>query len=124
MAILKNNWLAATGLVVFFVLLALLAPWLAPHDPAAIDLPSRLHPPGAGHWLGTDELGRDILSRIVYGSRISMLVGGSVVAGSLLLGLIFGSIAGYYGGMIDRKDAGKIGCEESACYRSCESRSA
>jgi peptide/nickel transport system permease protein len=104
MAIFRNNWLAATGLflVAFFVLMALLAPWLAPHDPAVIDLPSRLHPPGAGHWMGTDELGRDILSRIIYGSRISMLVGGSVVAGSLLLGLIFGSIAGYYGGMIDR----------------------
>ncbi|HWZ44948.1 MAG TPA: ABC transporter permease [Candidatus Saccharimonadales bacterium] len=104
LAIFKNNWLAAAGLllVACFVLLALLAPWLAPHDPAGIDLPSRLHPPGVGHWLGTDELGRDILSRVIYGARISMLVGGSVVAGSLLLGLIFGSIAGYYGGLIDR----------------------
>lgn len=100
----RRNWLAATGfvLVAFFVLIALLAPWIAPDDPAAIDLPSRLHAPGARHWLGTDELGRDILSRIIYGARISMLVGGSVVTGSLLLGLIFGSIAGYYGGAIDR----------------------
>jgi peptide/nickel transport system permease protein len=104
MAIFRKNWLAATGLllVAFFVLLALFAPWLAPHDPAVIDLPARLQSPDVHHWLGTDELGRDILSRVIYGARISMLVGGSVVAGSLLLGLIFGSIAGYYGGIIDR----------------------
>jgi peptide/nickel transport system permease protein len=58
--------------------------------------------PSASHWFGTDELGRDILSRIIYGARISMLVGGCVVATSLTLGLIFGSIAGYYGGITDR----------------------
>lgn len=100
----RHNWLAAAGLalVVFFVLLAVFAPLLAPSDPAVIDLPSRLHPPGAHHWLGTDELGRDILSRVIYGARISMLVGGSVVAGSLLLGMIVGSLAGYYGGTLDR----------------------
>jgi peptide/nickel transport system permease protein len=100
----RRNRLAATGmvLVVAFVVFALFAPWIAPKDPAAIDLPSRLQQPGAAHWLGTDELGRDILSRVIYGARISMLVGSSVVAGSLLLGLIFGSIAGYYGGYADR----------------------
>jgi peptide/nickel transport system permease protein len=100
----RHNWLAAAGLVlvVFFVLLAVLAPLLAPRDPAVIDLPLRLHPPGAHHWLGTDELGRDILSRVIYGARISMLVGGSVVAGSLFLGMIVGSLAGYYGGTLDR----------------------
>ena len=58
--------------------------------------------PSAAHWFGPDELGRDILSRIVYGARISMLVGGCVVAASLTLGLLFGSIAGYYGGITDR----------------------
>src|SRR5712671_9614 len=101
---IRHNWLAAAGLVlvVFFVLLAVFAPLLAPRDPAVIDLPLRLQPPGAHHWLGTDELGRDILSRVIYGARISMLVGGSVVAGSLLLGLIFGCIAGYYGGWADK----------------------
>jgi len=100
----RHNWLAAAGLVlvIFFVLLAVFAPLIAPGDPAMIDLPSRLHPPGAHHWLGTDELGRDILSRVIYGARISMLVGGSVVAGSLLLGMIVGSLAGYYGGTLDR----------------------
>jgi len=99
-----NNPLAAMGvvLVVIFVILALFGPWLAPYDPAAIHLPARLMPPSHVHWFGTDELGRDILSRIIYGARISMLVGVSVVAVSLGLGLIIGSIAGYYGGRIDR----------------------
>jgi len=99
----RRNVLASSGmvLVVVFVLFALFAPWIAPQNPAAIDLPSRLQPPSAAHWFGTDELGRDIFSRVIYGARISMLVGGSVVAGSLLLGLIFGSIAGYYGGYTD-----------------------
>jgi peptide/nickel transport system permease protein len=100
----RRNRLAACGMVLVsvFVIFALFAPWIAPQDPALIDLPSRLQPPSAAHWFGTDELGRDILSRVIYGSRISMLVGSSVVAGSLLLGLIFGSIAGYYGGYADR----------------------
>lgn len=100
----RKNPLAAVGLtlVVVFVLAALLAPWIAPHDPAQINLPSRLQSASAAHWFGTDELGRDIFSRILFGARISMLVGVCVVAGSLLLGVIFGSIAGYYGGTIDR----------------------
>lgn len=100
----RKNPLAAVGLtlVVVFVLAALLAPWIAPHDPAQINLPSRLQSASAAHWFGTDELGRDIFSRIIFGARISMLVGVCVVAGSLLLGVIFGSIAGYYGGTIDR----------------------
>ena len=91
----RHNALATTGaiLVVIFVIFALFAPWIAPQDPAHIDLPSRLSPPSLSHWCGTDELGRDILSRLIYGSRISMLVGSCVVAGSLGLGLIIGSIA-------------------------------
>jgi peptide/nickel transport system permease protein len=93
---------AGVALVVVFVACAIFAPWIAPYDPAHIDLPTRLMSPSPAHWFGTDELGRDILSRIVYGARISMLVGGCVVAASLTLGLIFGSIAGYYGGVADR----------------------
>jgi peptide/nickel transport system permease protein len=89
-------------MVAIFVVCALFAPWIAPQDPSHIDLPSRLMAPSPAHWFGTDELGRDILSRIIYGARISMLVGGCVVATSLTLGLIFGSIAGYYGGITDR----------------------
>ena len=98
------NPLATVGviLVVIFLIFALFAPWIAPQDPAFIDLPARLSPPSHAHWFGADELGRDILSRIIYGARISMLVGSSVVIGSLLLGLIVGSIAGYYGGRVDR----------------------
>ncbi|HYH00512.1 MAG TPA: ABC transporter permease [Terriglobales bacterium] len=100
----KRNPLAAAGvvLVLVFVSFAVFAPWLAPQDPARIDLASRLSPSSAAHWFGTDELGRDIFSRIIFGARISMLVGASVVAASLLLGLIVGSIAGYYGGKVDR----------------------
>jgi peptide/nickel transport system permease protein len=100
----RKNPLAAAGLtlVAIFVLSAVLAPLIAPHDPAQIDLPSRLQAASGAHWFGTDELGRDIFSRIIFGARISMLVGVSVVAGSLFLGVIFGSIAGYYGGAIDR----------------------
>ena len=98
------NLLATAGvaMVAIFLLCALCAPWIAPHDPAQINLPARLMAPSAAHWFGTDELGRDILSRIIYGARISMLVGSCVVAASLTLGLIFGSIAGYYGGVTDR----------------------
>src|SRR5512146_366053 len=99
-----RNTLAKFGiaLIAIFVLIALLAHSLSPQDPAHIDLPSRLSSPSAHHWFGTDELGRDILSRVIYGARISMGVGVSVVAASLFLGLIIGSIAGYYGGGIDR----------------------
>ena len=102
--IARRNPLAATGmvLVAVFVIFAIFAPWIAPRDPANIDLPNRLQGPSAAHWCGTDELGRDILSRLVFGARISMLVGTCVVVGSLFLGLIIGSIAGYYGGRVDR----------------------
>ena len=100
----RHNPLAATGaiLITIFVIFALLAPRIAPQDPAHIDLPTRLERPSSAHWCGTDELGRDILSRLIYGARISMFVGGSVVVGSLFLGLVVGSIAGYYGGRVDR----------------------
>jgi len=99
-----HNLLATAGaaMIVVFVVLALFAPWIAPQDPAHIDLPARLMGPSSSHWFGTDELGRDILSRVIYGARVSMLVGTCVVATSLTLGLILGSIAGYYGGFLDR----------------------
>ena len=100
----RHNPLAAAGvvLVILFVILAVFAPWIASQDPASIHLPARLDPPSSAHWFGTDELGRDILSRTIYGARISMLVGSCVVLTSLGVGLIIGSIAGYYGGAIDR----------------------
>jgi peptide/nickel transport system permease protein len=100
----RHNPLAAIGIVfvVFFTTCAVFAPWLAPYDPAHIDLATRLSPPSLKQICGSDELGRDILSRLIYGSRISMMVGSCVVAASLGIGLIVGSIAGYYGGRIDR----------------------
>ena len=100
----RHNPLATIGVVfvALFVICAIFAPWIAPQDPAYIDLPARLSPPSWQHWCGMDEVGRDILSRLIYGARISMLVGSCVVGLSLLIGLIIGSIAGYYGGAIDR----------------------
>lgn len=100
----RRNPLATVGLllVAVFVIFALFAPWIAPQDPAYIDLPIRLNGPSSSHWLGADELGRDILSRLIYGARVSMLVGSCVVLTSIALGLLIGSVAGYYGGDIDR----------------------
>ena len=100
---LASQPLAAAGLflLMLFTAMALLAPWLAPANPAAIDLVHRLAPPSATHWFGTDELGRDILSRVIFGARLSLLVSVSVVACSLSVGILLGGIAGYYGGAID-----------------------
>ena len=100
----RRSPLATAGvvLVIVFTLFALFAPIIAPQSPSEIRLETRLSGPSRAHWFGTDELGRDILSRVIYGARISMVVGAGVVSGSLLLGLIVGSIAGYYGGRLDR----------------------
>ncbi len=101
---LRQSGLGRWGLLTAVILLlaALLAPWIAPRDPAAQDLPQRLVTPGVGHWMGTDELGRDIFSRILYGARVSMLVAVCVVLGSGLVGLFLGALAGYFGGWLDR----------------------
>jgi peptide/nickel transport system permease protein len=100
----RHNPLAAIGavFVTFFVVCAIFAPWLAPADPAHINLATRLAPPSWLQICGSDEFGRDILSRLIYGSRISMLVGSCVVGTSLAIGLIIGSVSGYYGGPLDR----------------------
>jgi peptide/nickel transport system permease protein len=102
--LLRQSPLGVAGavLTLLFLLAAIFAPLLAPADPNAISLTDRLAAPSAAHWFGTDELGRDILSRVLFGARVSMTVAVSVVGLSLLLGLIFGSIAGYYGGWTDR----------------------
>lgn len=94
---------AAAGLVVVAALLlfALLAPWLSPSDPNAQDLDSGLSGASASHWLGQDKLGRDLLSRAIHGSRISVLVGLGTVAISLTIGLIAGSASGFFGGRVD-----------------------
>jgi peptide/nickel transport system permease protein len=95
--------LATIGVVLLaaFIFVAVFAPLIAPANPAAIDLYHRLAPPSAAHWLGTDELGRDILSRILYGARLSLIVAVSVVSCSSFLGIVIGGIAGYYGGVLD-----------------------
>jgi peptide/nickel transport system permease protein len=101
---IRRSGLGRWGLVLSLLLLvlALGAAWLAPYNPASQNLSVRLSPPSAGHWMGTDELGRDILSRILYGARVSMLVSVSVVLGAGLLGLAVGALAGYWGGWRDR----------------------
>jgi peptide/nickel transport system permease protein len=86
----------------FLILAALLAPWIAPADPAAQNLPARLEAPSRAHWMGTDELGRDTLSRSLHGARISLLVAVCVVVGCGTTGLIIGMLAGYAGGWLDR----------------------
>ncbi len=100
---LRRQPLAVAGalLLAVFVVGGLGAPWLAPSNPAAIDLTHRLEGPSAAHWAGTDELGRDTLSRLLYGARVSLAVSVSVVAISLALGLAIGGLAGYWGGWID-----------------------
>jgi peptide/nickel transport system permease protein len=100
----KRNKLAVAGGVIvlslFFV--ALFAPLLAPYDPTGIDRKHILEPPGIYHPFGTDDLGRDILSRMIYGARISLAVGFVAVGISSLIGIFFGAIAGYYGGWLER----------------------
>ena len=98
-----HNWLSVLGLVilVLLVLVAAFGPPLAPHDPEGLGIGSRAIAPGAEYWLGTDELGRDVFSRSVSGIRVSLLVGVVAAAGSTLLGIIIGSLAGYFGGLLD-----------------------
>jgi len=92
---------AGGSIVAVVALLALLAPWVAPYDPAAIDVHVILMPPSWQHWCGTDTLGRDVFSRMLYGARVSLAVGFVAVGISLLIGLILGAVAGYSGGRID-----------------------
>ncbi len=99
----RRQPLAAVGLLLLFAfaLAAVFAPALAPYDPAQLDLNLRMAAPAHGHLFGTDELGRDILSRTLFGARISLTVALSVVALSLAVGLVAGSLAGFYGGAAD-----------------------
>jgi peptide/nickel transport system permease protein len=91
----------AIALISVFAISALLAPVIAPYDPLAQDLGSRLEPPSAAHWLGTDQLGRDLLSRILYGSRISLVIGVVVVGLAGIFGTFVGLVAGYASGLVD-----------------------
>ncbi|MCA2015693.1 ABC transporter permease subunit [Vibrio tritonius] len=93
--------LASGGFVLLLVLVALLAPWLAPYDPMISDWMAISSPPSWAHWMGTDDLGRDVMSRIIYGARISMYVGTFSVTLGMVVGIVLGLIAGYYGGKVD-----------------------
>jgi peptide/nickel transport system permease protein len=89
------------GVVVFFVLLALLAPWLSPHDPLATSWSAIRKPPSAAHWFGTDDIGRDVLARVVWGTRASLAAGVVSVSISLAIGVPIGLAAGFIGGFTD-----------------------
>lgn len=93
--------LLGTGIVLFFIILAILAPYIAPQGMNEQNLSARLLPPSSQYWFGTDDFGRDIFSRIVYGARISLVVGFSSVVVSAIVGSILGIIAGFYGKWVD-----------------------
>ncbi|WNC16441.1 nickel transporter permease [Brevibacillus brevis] len=100
---LSKNKLAMVGgfIVLFYIAIALLAPLIAPHDPYAIDLAGKLKPPSSEHWMGTDDKGRDVLSRLLYGTRLSMSVGFVAVFIGAFFGIILGLLSGYYGKWVD-----------------------
>ena len=98
-----RNRLSVIGAVTILLLISIsfFAPYIAPYDPAAIDVRHTLSPPSKTHPLGTDELGRDLLSRIIWGSRTSLKVGFVAVGIAIMTGIMIGSISGFYGGVID-----------------------
>ncbi|MEK4059513.1 MULTISPECIES: ABC transporter permease [Paenibacillus] len=100
LTLLLHNRLAAIGLIFILIwtVIAIIAPWIAPHDPYITDMANKLQAPSGSHWFGTDNFGRDILSRVLYGARISIWTGLIAVAISFLIGVPLGGIAAYYGG--------------------------
>lgn len=101
--IFQTQPLLVTGLLLvgLMALVAIIAPWAAPYDPTTIDLDAILMPPSYSHWLGTDSLGRDLLSRMMCGAQISLLVGFVAVGIAASIGVFLGAVAGYYGGRVD-----------------------
>lgn len=101
---LMGNPLAVIGglIILALILTAIFAPWIAPESPIGQDLANRLLPPSADHWMGTDELGRDIFSRVVYGARVTLMIVALVAIISAPLGLLIGAVSGYFGGWTDR----------------------
>lgn len=87
--------------MIFYIVIALLAPFIAPYDPYEIDLVNKLKPPSAEHWMGTDDKGRDVMSRLLYGTQLSMSVGFVAVFIGAFFGIILGLLSGYYGGWVD-----------------------
>src|SRR5262247_1194033 len=91
----RGIW-AGSGILACVLFVALAAPWLTSYDPMRLDVASRLLPPSSAHLFGTDEFGRDVYSLTLYGSRISLLVGGSVMLLTSLIGIVVGIVAGYF----------------------------
>jgi ABC-type dipeptide/oligopeptide/nickel transport system permease subunit len=89
------------GFIVLLVLCAIFAAWIAPYDPDAVNTKFRGAPPSAEHWLGNDDIGRDILSRIIYGTRIALVVGIGATSIAVTIGVLVGATAGYFGGKVD-----------------------
>ncbi len=100
---LQKNKMALAGLIVLVLmcLIALITPWIAPYAYEAQDLALGATPPSLQHWLGTDTLGRDLLTRLLYGGRVSLAVGFIATTVALLIGVLYGTVAGYFGGRID-----------------------
>ncbi|WP_425249570.1 ABC transporter permease, partial [Enterobacter hormaechei] len=84
------------------VLFAIFGPWIVPYDPIASNVPNALQPPGAAHWFGTDQLGRDVFSRVIAATRLDLLIAASAVTLSFAIGALIGSFCGYTGGALDR----------------------
>ncbi len=101
--LIRKNYLFTAGCLIclFWILAAILAPVIAPYDPIAQDLAVKLNPPSAAHFFGTDNFGRDIFSRVIYGGRYSLLAGVVTVVCVTIIGSIYGAIAGYVGGVVD-----------------------
>lgn len=102
--VVAQNELAWIGLILLALVVAaaVLAPWLAPRDPLEQDIVARLQPPSAEYWLGTDSYGRDVLSRLLYGARVSLFVGFVSILTAMLIGTSVGIVAGYVGGLFDQ----------------------
>lgn len=93
--------LAGCGIILFLIVVSLVAPFIAPYDAGAIDLKNVLAPPSPAHWFGTDQLGRDVFSRMIWGARISLLVGFVATGLAIVIGTALGAVSGYYGGWVD-----------------------
>jgi peptide/nickel transport system permease protein len=109
MALRKNrlSWIGL-GLLAIIVFAAVFAPWISPHNPLEQNIAYRLQPPSADFWLGTDSYGRDVLSRLIYGSRISLFVGFGAIAIAMTIGSTLGILAGYIGGLLDQMIMGLV----------------